>query len=136
MADDYIDPPTDEDDDLYDEDYSKKKVENIGKKDQINMILNNKIENREKEEKINYNSSSNNPYKVFNVKFNLIKQIKDINQDLRHDLKPNIVEKSPKKEVLKPFVRKSTKTTANVKSTEKLNIKSPNINEISILCIK
>jgi len=59
MSDDYIDPPTDEDDDLYDEDYSKKKVEDLGKKNQINTILNNKFENKEKEDKLNYSSNYN-----------------------------------------------------------------------------
>ena len=132
MADDFIDPPTDEDDDLYDEDYSKKKPENILKKDQINMILNNKTENREKEENNNYNKNFNNPYKVFNVNFLLIQQNKDINHDLKHDLKPvSIVEKSPKKEVLKPFIKKANKSSANLKSSEKINVKSPNLIEIS-----
>lgn len=65
MSDDYIDPPTDEDDDLYDEDYSKKKNENTVKKNQINDILN-KNENKEKDEKISYNNK-NIPIKV-NVK--------------------------------------------------------------------
>jgi hypothetical protein len=59
MSDDYIDPPTDEDDDLYDEDYSKKKVEDLGKKNQINTILNYKHDNKEKEDKLNYSSNYN-----------------------------------------------------------------------------